>query len=139
MVTSKVRKRLAWRPICPEVYHLKVPLKGVVEGMAANLAVSGSEFEEKVLNSDVPVLVDFWAEWCGPCKAIGPSVEQLASEFEGRARVYKVDVDNEVDLAQKYGIMSIPALLVFKGGKVVDQMIGAAPKPQIQQLIERAL
>lgn len=107
--------------------------------MAANLAVSGSEFEEKVLNSDVPVLVDFWAEWCGPCKAIGPSVEQLASEFEGRARVYKVDVDNEVDLAQKYGIMSIPALLVFKGGKVVDQMIGAAPKPQIQQLIERAL
>ena len=107
--------------------------------MAANLAVSGSEFEEKVLNSDVPVLVDFWAEWCGPCKAIGPSVEQLASEFEGRARVYKVDVDNEVDLAQRYGIMSIPALLVFKGGKVVDQMIGAAPKPQIQQLIERAL
>jgi thioredoxin 1 len=107
--------------------------------MAANLAVSGSEFDSKVLSSDVPVLVDFWAEWCGPCKAIGPSVEQLATEYEGRAKVYKLDVDKEGDVAMRYGVMSIPALLVFKGGKVVDQMVGAAPKAQIAALIDRAL
>jgi thioredoxin 1 len=107
--------------------------------MAENLAVTSSEFNDKVLSSDVPVLVDFWAEWCGPCKAIGPSVEQLASEYAGKAKVLKVDVDREGDLAMKYGVMSIPALLVFKGGKVVDSMVGAAPKAQIAALIDRAL
>ena len=105
----------------------------------AELAVTGAEFEEKVLKSDVPVLVDFWAEWCGPCKAIGPSVEQLATEYAGKARVFKLDVDQDSDIASNYGVMSIPALLVFKGGKVVDQMVGAAPKATIAQLIERAL
>ena len=107
--------------------------------MADNLAVTSGDFSDKVLNSDIPVLVDFWAEWCGPCKAIGPSVEQLASEYNGRAKVFKVDVDQEGDLATRYGVMSIPALLVFKGGKVVDQMVGAAPKPQIAALIDRSL
>lgn len=107
--------------------------------MAHNLAVTASDFQEKVLGSDVPVLIDFWAEWCGPCKAIGPSIEQLATEYEGRAKVFKVDVDAEGELASQYGVMSIPALLVFKGGKVVDQMVGAAPKPQIAALIDRAL
>lgn len=105
--------------------------------MAANLAVTTSEFDSVVLQSEVPVLVDFWAEWCGPCKAIGPSIEQLATEFAGKAKVLKVDVDNEGSLAEKYGIMSIPALLVFKGGKVVDQMVGNAPKPQIAALLSR--
>lgn len=98
-----------------------------------------SEFESEVLQSDVPVLVDFWAEWCGPCKAIGPSVEQLATEYAGKAKVYKVDVDREGDLAQRFGIMSIPALIVFKGGKEVDRMVGAAPKPQLAALIDRHL
>jgi thioredoxin 1 len=107
--------------------------------MASNLSVSSQEFEEKVLKSDVPVLVDFWAEWCGPCKAIGPTIEQLATEYDGRAKVYKLDVDKDGDLAGQYNVMSIPALLVFKGGKVVDQMVGAAPKPQIAALIDRAL
>lgn len=107
--------------------------------MSANLALSSSEFDDQVLNSDVPVLVDFWAEWCGPCKAIGPSVEQIAAEYQGRAKVYKVDVDSNGDIAERYGIMSIPALLVFKGGKVVDQMIGAGPKPAIAALLDRAL
>lgn len=107
--------------------------------MGSNLAVSTNEFDSKVLASDVPVLVDFWAEWCGPCKAIGPSVEQLASEYQGKAKVFKVDVDSEGDLATRYGVMSIPALLVFKGGKVVDQMVGAAPKDKIAALIDRAL
>lgn len=107
--------------------------------MSANLAVSSSEFDSKVLQSDVPVLVDFWAEWCGPCKAIGPAVEELANEYAGRAKVFKVDVDSNGDIAERYGVMSIPALLVFKGGKVVDQMIGMAPKQNIAQLIDRAL
>ncbi len=105
----------------------------------AGLAVTDSEFDEKVLKSDIPVLVDFWAEWCGPCKAIGPSVEQLASEYEGKAKVFKLDVDQSPNVASTYGVMSIPALLVFKGGKVVDQMVGAAPKATIEQLIKRAL
>lgn len=105
----------------------------------ANLGVTTSEFEDKVLKSDVPVLVDFWAAWCGPCKAIGPSIEQLASEYDGKAKVVKVDVDSEGELASKYNVMSIPALLVFKGGKVVDQMVGAAPKAQIAALLDRAL
>jgi len=107
--------------------------------MAANLKVTSAEFDQQVLKSDVPVLVDFWAEWCGPCKAIGPSIEQLAGEYDGKAKVYKVDVDSDGDLASKYNVMSIPALLVFKGGKEVDRMVGAAPKQQIAQLIDRAL
>lgn len=107
--------------------------------MASNLAVTTSSFEQSVLKSDVPVLVDFWAEWCGPCKAIGPSIEQLAAEYEGKAKVFKLDVDSEGELAQQYGVMSIPALLIFKGGKEVDRMVGAAPKAQIAALIDRAL
>ena len=107
--------------------------------MSANLAVSSTEFDQQVLQSEVPVLVDFWAEWCGPCKAIGPSIEELATEYSGRAKVFKVDVDANGDIAERYGIMSIPALLVFKGGKVVDQMIGAAPKANIQALLDRAI
>jgi thioredoxin 1 len=107
--------------------------------MASNLAITTAEFEEKVLKSEVPVLVDFWAEWCGPCKAIGPAIAELAEEYKGRAKVFKVDVDSEGELASQYGIMSIPALLVFKGGKVVDQMVGAAPKSVLAGLIDRAL
>jgi thioredoxin 1 len=107
--------------------------------MAGNLSVTEGEFEQKVLKSDVPVLIDFWAEWCGPCKAIGPSIEQLATEYAGKAKVFKIDVDKEGELAMKYNVMSIPALLIFKGGKEVDRMVGAAPKPQIAALIDRAL
>ncbi|CAN5726327.1 thioredoxin [soil metagenome] len=107
--------------------------------MANNLAVTTAEFEDKVLNSEVPVLVDFWAEWCGPCRAIGPHIEQLATEYDGKAKVYKLDVDREGDIASRYGVMSIPALMVFKGGKVVGQMVGAQPKPNIAALIDKAL
>lgn len=107
--------------------------------MASELALTTSDFEQNVINSDVPVLVDFWAVWCGPCKAIGPSIEQLATEYAGKAKVYKVDVDAEGAIAERYNIMSIPALLVFKGGKVVDQMVGAAPKATIAGMLDRAL
>jgi thioredoxin 1 len=108
--------------------------------MAANLNLSGrGDFDEKVLKSDVPVLVDFWAEWCGPCKAIGPAVEQIATEYEGKAKVYKINVDHDSDIASDYGVLSIPALFVFKDGKVVDKQIGAGPKHQIAGLLDRAL
>ena len=105
--------------------------------MAADLAIKTSEFEEKVLKSDVPVLVDFWAPWCGPCRQIGPSVEEISNEMVGTAKVFKVDVDQEGEIASKYGIMSIPALLVFKNGEVVDQMVGAGPKQTIVDLLKR--
>lgn len=107
--------------------------------MAEHLNVTSDEFTDKVLNSDVPVLVDFWAEWCGPCKAIGPAIEQLAAEYDGKAKVVKVNVDTDGNLAAQYGIMSIPALLVFKGGKVVNQAVGAMPKDRIAALINDAL
>lgn len=107
--------------------------------MSANLALATNEFEEKVLKSEVPVLVDFWAEWCGPCRAIAPSVEAIANEYAGRAKVFKVDVDSEQELAIRYGITSIPALLIFKGGRVVDQIIGANPKEMIAATLERHL
>jgi thioredoxin 1 len=107
--------------------------------MAANISVSGSEFDEKVLKSDVPVLIDFWASWCGPCKQIGPTIEQLSEEYAGKAKVFKVDVDAESSLAEQYGVMSIPALFLFKDGKVVDKMVGAQPKQSIAALIDRAL
>ncbi len=107
--------------------------------MSAELEISSTDFEAQVLQSDIPVLVDFWATWCGPCRAIAPSVEQIAQEYAGKAKVYKVDVDAEGSLAMQFNVMSIPALLVFKGGKVVDQMVGAAPKATIAQMLDRAL
>jgi thioredoxin 1 len=102
-------------------------------------SVGSGDWTSEVLESEVPVLVDFWAEWCGPCKMIAPTIDELASEYEGRAKVVKLNVDTDGEVASQYGIMSIPALLVFKGGKVVDQMVGNAPKPQIKALIDRAL
>ena len=108
--------------------------------MASDLAINNTaEFQEKVLGSDLPVLVDFWAPWCGPCRAIAPAVEELATEYAGKAKVFKIDVDQVGEVAQNYGVMSIPALLVFKGGKVVDKQVGAGPKSQIAALIDRAL
>ncbi|MCC6686197.1 MAG: thioredoxin [Fimbriimonadaceae bacterium] len=107
--------------------------------MATNLAVESDSFDTRVLGSSKPVLVDFWAEWCGPCKQIGPSIEALATEFEGKADVVKVDVDAAGEIAARYGIMSIPALLIFKDGKEVDRMVGAQPKDVIANLISRHL
>ncbi len=94
---------------------------------AKYITLTDENFQEEVLNSDVPVLVDFWAVWCGPCRVIAPVIEQLAEEFEGRAKVAKLDVDHNPQTAMAYGIRSIPTLLFFKDGQVVDQMIGGSP------------
>lgn len=107
--------------------------------MAKAVEINADNFEEVVLKSDKPVLVDFWAEWCGPCRMVGPVVEEIAEEYADKAVVGKVDVDANQDLSVKYGIRSIPALLVFKGGEVVDQVIGAVPKNVLTGKLENAM
>jgi len=93
-------------------------------------------WEAEVLNSDKPVLVDFWAEWCGPCRMIGPLVEELATEYEGKASIGKLNVDENTAVATKYGIRSIPTLLIFKGGEIVDKIVGAVPKSMLAQKLD---
>ena len=102
------------------------------------LHLNAQTFEEAIAG-DKPVLVDFWATWCGPCRMIAPVIEQVAAEFEGRAVVGKVDVDEEPGLAQRFGVMSIPTLIVMKGGKVVEQAVGARGKADVAAMIERHL
>ncbi|GAB4291622.1 MAG: thioredoxin [Ignavibacteriaceae bacterium] len=100
------------------------------------ITITDDNFETEVLKSDLPVLIDFWAEWCGPCKIIAPVVEEIAREYDGKAKVGKLDVDNNQQTSIKYGVRSIPTLLIFKNGKLLDTIIGAVPKNQIVQKLE---
>jgi thioredoxin 1 len=95
------------------------------------LELTTQNFEEKVLKSDKPVLVDFWAEWCGPCRMIAPTIESIATEYKDKLVVGKINVDNEPVISQQYGIRNIPTMLIFKGGVVVDKLVGALPKPAL--------
>ncbi len=103
------------------------------------LHVTDKNFGDEVLNATVPVLVDFWATWCGPCRSIGPVVEELANEFQGRTKVVKINVDENPGTPSQYGVRGIPTLILFKGGKVFDQIVGAVPKARLVAMIEKAL
>jgi len=105
----------------------------------STVELTDANFENEVLNSDVPALVDFWAVWCGPCKQIAPAVEALADEYSGQLKVGKMNIDDHQGVPQKYGIRSIPTLLVFKGGEVVGQIVGAVPKSKLDAEIKKHL
>src|SRR5947209_20335995 len=98
--------------------------------------ITDSNFDELVKNSDVPVLVDFWAQWCGPCLAMGPVIEQMAKEYEGKAVIAKLDVDSNPNISMAYGVRNIPTILFFKNGEIVDKQVGAVPKSALVKKLE---
>ncbi len=103
------------------------------------LEFTDANFQDEVLNADQPVLVDFWAEWCGPCKMLGPVIDELAGEYEGKAKVGKIDIDNNRDAAVQYGIQSIPSIIIFKNGEVVNKFVGISPKDELASAIDSAM
>ena len=107
--------------------------------MSAEVQLTAGNFDQEVMNSAIPVLVDFWASWCGPCKMIMPFIEQLAAEYQGKVKIGKVNVDEENQLAQRYNVVSIPTLIVFKDGTVVNQKTGAAPKREIEAMFSNLI
>jgi thioredoxin 1 len=103
------------------------------------LEVSDDTFESEIINSGIPSMVDFWAEWCGPCKKVGPVVEELAAEYEGKIKIAKMDVDNNRQTPAKFGIRNIPTLILFKGGEVVNTIVGAQSKSSIEEELKKLL
>jgi thioredoxin 1 len=104
--------------------------------MSDTITITGSNFESEVLQSAVPVLIDFWAPWCGPCKMIGPFIDELAKEYEGRLKVGKVNIDDEGTLAERHNVVSIPTLMVYKDGQIANLSVGVSPKPKIEGLFK---
>jgi len=107
--------------------------------MSAALELTKENFQSEVIDADVPALVDFWATWCGPCRAIAPVVEELATQYDGKLKVGKVDVDAQQQLAAEFGIRSIPTLLLFKDGKMAEQIVGQVPKKQLEDKVQEIL
>ncbi|MFN3679817.1 MAG: thioredoxin [Thermosynechococcus sp.] len=107
--------------------------------MSSALSVTDATFEQEVLKSDIPVLVDFWAPWCGPCRMVAPVVDEIANEYQGRVKVVKVNTDENSKVATDFGIRSIPTLMIFKDGQKVDILVGAVPKTKIQATLEQFL
>ena len=107
--------------------------------MSKPAEVTDADFESEVLKSDLPVLVDFWAPWCGPCRMVAPVVEELAGEYDGKVKFVKLNTDDNIETASRYGIRSIPTLLVFKGGEAVDQVIGFRPKSDLKRTLDKSL
>ncbi|MBW2185411.1 MAG: thioredoxin [Desulfuromonadales bacterium C00003068] len=103
------------------------------------LEFTDDNFDSEVINSDIPVLVDFWATWCAPCKAIAPTIDALADSFNGKVKIGKVNVDDNPGIPGQFGVRGIPTLILFKDGKVIDQLVGAIPKNQLEELINKAL
>ena len=102
----------------------------------AELKITRENFENEVMKSDIPVLIDFWAPWCGPCRMMGPIIEQMADEYEGKVKVGKVNVDEEGELSQAFGVMSIPTIVLVKDGKIVKQAVGARPKAEVEAILQ---
>ena len=107
--------------------------------MTTQLNVTDDDFDQEVLRAELPVLVDFWAEWCGPCHALEPVVEELAKEYDGKVKFVKMDTEQNFDIPARYGIRSLPTLLVFKGGQQVEQIMGLRPKVDLKRSLEKAL
>ena len=101
--------------------------------------ISDAEFDQEVIKSNIPVFVDFWAEWCGPCKIVAPVLDELAKEYDGKIKFVKVNVDENPQNAGRFGVQSIPNMKIFKGGSIVDEIIGAAPKEQFKQVLDKNL